>query len=527
MAFGLHEYPHTDLYDSDLSEMLKFYHKLVDDYNEIVQKMRDSQRQWQESMDYVEHWNRKWQQDMAEMRKDFVDKSKELRDLQLELLDRFEKERTGMQSFMTDTLEQIKADNRKRNADFDELIKKRNDEFKELTEIYQTRFHDSLEDFQSAFQASLDGLDIAFKNNMGEFKNFVGDEMDTIMSLFESYQNMVDNYYKSSMGKFTDATDKYEKLLNRTAAELSAEYTKRLLTKVDVDNFENYTDQMYSTVEQLEKKIKEARDFRIMVQTDELLVVSPVTGRLKRIQWTLDEMWRGLQVWGIEMHELRDLEYTVGEIVNWVCDKGKLPTHVGIEVGDITALGKWILLEKPDILAQLQGQIEQITYDKLAENKDKIEAQITADTIANVTTHFSGIIHTVTVMEGKIQPIEQDIANLQQHASDVDDALQAMDDRDDKMDDRIDMLVNTTSIMAGDIIAIETRTGVLETRADQDSEDIAKLEETTQKHKEALENHKQEIEDLDAEVQDIRDTMDSAEMQVNADGTFRIEKGGN
>lgn len=101
MAFGVYEYPHTDFYDSDLSELIKFYKIAVDDYNEIVQKVREAQRQWQESMDYVEKWNHKWQLDMIKLRNEFNKATEEIKSVQEELIKRFEVERLGITTMLT------------------------------------------------------------------------------------------------------------------------------------------------------------------------------------------------------------------------------------------------------------------------------------------------------------------------------------------------------------------------------------------------------------------------------------------
>jgi len=483
MAFGGNfgsgfEYPHSSFYDSDLSEMLRKYRQLVDEYNEILEKVREAQKNWRESIDYVDKWNRKWEHDMAKFRQDLVKTSEEIREVQTELIKRFEAERTSMASYMDNVLWQIKEDNNDTREEIDELISNYVKQVENLHNLYVITIKDNLEKFQQAFETSLNLLSLDVKNNLKGFENFVGVEMETLMSVFESYDKSVNNFWKMTMQKYDDLLATFEGKLNLKALELMNNYHQEL--EEVQENIEAVDRKYSSAVERLEKLIQDVKDYRIEVQTDDIIIISPVTHRLKRIQWVVDEMWRAFLAWAIEAEEFDALGLTAGEIDNWQCNWGLLPGVKGIEALDFDALGKWILLEKPDILARLQSQIEQITYDKLAENTDKIIKEVTDASITNTASHFSGIIHTVTVIEGKLEPIEGYIKNLKSTATVI--------------EGRIDNIVNTTSI------AISTINSNIET--------LTELQQ-----------------DMDNNLGEVQATLGDAVITINSNGNYQLTKG--
>lgn len=441
MAFGVYEYPHTELHDSELSEVLMLYHKLVNDYNEIVEKLRKAEADWQYSMDYVNKWNSKWAQDINELRQKFHETTEEIKAVQEELINRFEVERTAITHYMDDVLSQIKTDNWETKNYIDDEIDAAIDNINADLAEYNKKVHDMLEMFKSDFEGIVDNLNELIVNNMNDFKLYISTELGAIMSIINSYESNINSYHSITMEKFDNLLAEYRLMLENAKSEYQRELGNAVvrITREYSTADENILDIMREKIADLNSRIDEVEQMTVDIRADKVLVMSPVTHRVKRIQWTLDEMWTFYQVWALEMWEMQDLGLTVEQIRDWICDKGLLPNHVGVEMLDLVAMGKWIFLEKPDIIAQVKGDIEKITYEKLNENADRIEREITANTIANVTTYFSGIISTVTYIAGELQPmqgkIDENARVIENHENAINENRQLITGIQDTLDD--------------------------------------------------------------------------------------------
>lgn len=389
------EYPHSSFYDSELSEMLRYYKQLVEAYEGILEKLREAQRDWQDSRDYVEKWNQKWSKDFIELRNLFNKTTAEMAKIQKELIERFESERAGMSHYMYDILNQIKDD----NLDKLDKIKKSNKEqimeFEKIQTQYRTAMKEMLNIFGDEFKASLNLLDLNFKNTSKELQFFISTEVNTLINLIKTIEISNEKYYEGMLSKYEDLLNQYDNKLKAAIKQTLNDvygYVDQYTLKSD---FLTAQESCRLEIHQLEKRIEEVNQARVDIQAKKVLVMSPVTHKMKRIQWVLDEMWVFYQAWALNMQEIADLGLTVEEIKDWVCDKGLLPTHIGVTMLELAAMGKWIFLEKPDILAQLQGQIGDITYEALAENKEKI----TQEVITTSTSYFAGIPTKVELIE--------------------------------------------------------------------------------------------------------------------------------
>lgn len=392
---GGFEYPHSTFYDSDLSEMLRYYKQLVEAYEGILEKLREAQRDWQDSRDYVEKWNQKWSRDFIELRNLFNKTTAEMAKVQKELIERFETERAGMSHYMYDILNQIKDDNLDKLDKIKESNKEQIVEFEKIQTQYRSAMKEMLNIFGDEFKASLNLLDLNFKDTSKDLQLFISTEVNTLINLIKTLEISNEKYYEGMLGKYEDLLNQYD---NKLKAAI-----KQTLNDVYgyVDNYTLKSDFLAAQencrleIHQLERRIEEVNQARVDIQAKKVLVMSPVTHKMKRIQWVLDEMWVFYQAWALNMQEIADLGLTVEEIKDWVCDKGLLPTHIGVTMLELAAMGKWIFLEKPDILAQLQGQIGDITYEALAENKEKI----TQEVITTSTSYFAGIPTKVELIE--------------------------------------------------------------------------------------------------------------------------------
>lgn len=521
MAFGLYEYPHTDYYDSDLSEVLKLYKKLVEDYNEIVEKLYKAEADWQYSIDYVENWNQKWQNDIHELRQEFVETSNKIIEVQQELITRFEIERLGITNYVNDVLQQIK-DN---NASAKEYIAEDNartiEEISERITAYQNNLKTALESFESMFDRSLTEQIQMIRANLTEFKEFIRDELDTIMALFESYEASVNAYYNQTATLYNNLIDVYAQKLETHKGETykQIEALKPIIKEGDDAVLQQLNDQ----VQILREEIDEVDKARVDIQADKVLIKSPITRVYKRIQWVLDEMWTFYGAWAIEAREFDDLHITAEEFDNWICDIGSWQAgdrnkHTGIEALKFDAMARWILLEKPDILKQLKGQIEQITYDKLAENEDRIIKEVTDASIATAASYFAQIVNTVTVIAGKLQPMQEEIDTsmriLENHENAINKHQQAIDMLDGDihlLDDRIESLEITTTSISSTVEQLVTSSSIANARLDNIDANV----ETLINLQEAMDDN----------IVSINETMANAKLKINDKGNFTLVKG--
>lgn len=399
MAFGVNEFPHTSFYDGQLSEVLAFYKQLVDDYNEIVDKLHKAEADWLDSRNYVEKWNRKWAQDFVDIRNDWVRVTKQITEVQKELIKKFTEERAAMEKYFDESEKRIKDNNASTVENMRKLLDEKREEFEQITDKYQESLKDALDNFNREFDASLEIYEMKVSEDLENFKVFVMNEMVTIMSLISSTDASINDFYRASLEKYGELVDKYNKMLEHELYKLE----QRLrVTYVDMDAY----DEIKKELKSLEERIEEVNKARIDIQADKVLVMSPVTHRMKRIQWVLDEMWIWYRQWGIDADEFDGLELTAEEFDNFVCDLAKLPGFIGIMAIDFDAAARWILLEKPDIIERLTNRIDSITYDKIAENKDKVAQEIADEAIATTASHFAGIIATVSVAKGIVKSLE-------------------------------------------------------------------------------------------------------------------------
>lgn len=396
-------------------------------------------------------------------------------------------------------LQQIKADNDETEEYVTTEVDRAINEIKKHLDDYQKSLNEAIQIWNNMVKDELDGLDSNFKETMNEFKEFMKDELDTIMSIFESYETAVNAYYDHTITLYNNLLKEYEAKLQANKEVISRELDDlygRITREYEADD-EDIVQQLNEEIQELRERIEEVNAARVDIQADKVLVKSPITHVYKRIQWVLDEMWTFYQVWAIEAREIDALGLTAEQLDTWKPNEGLLPQFEGIEALRWDAMGRWIMLEKPDILARLQGQIEQITYDKLAENEDRIVQEVTA----TATSYFAGIVNTVTVIAGKLQPMQDEI-----------DANKAA------------IAVNTSSISAMDM-----RVKILEGESIRLAEEIvtttsvfnAKLQNTND-NVETLIKLQDEIEEV---VGDISSTMQDAKLTINENGNIAITKG--
>ena len=407
MAYGIpsatNEYPHSAFYDSDLSEILKFYKKLVDEYNEIVEKLHKAEKDWIDSRNYVEWWNRKWQNDFIELRNEFNRVTAQMEKVQKEIIQRFTDERIGMEKYLDNVMENIFSNNSDTADRISKSLKDYYGRYTTLNDNYRNSLKQMLDEFNKVFDASLQVYDMHVAENLDNFKLFVSNEMDAIMSLISSTDASIDDFYSAIIGQYNLLLVKYDNKLETELynAELKFKETLKNYTELD-----EYIQQGWK-INQLEKRIEEVNKARVDIQADKVLVKSPVTNRMKRIQWVLDEMWLWYRQWAIEAREFDALDLTAEQFDNFVCDKGKLPNFIGIEALDFDAMARWILLEKPDIISRLEIKIDEITYNALSENKDKIAEEIATNAITTTTSHFAAIINSVSVIAERMDVLEE------------------------------------------------------------------------------------------------------------------------
>lgn len=425
MAYGMDgggfEYPHSNLYDSDLSEVLRLYSALVNNYNEIVEKLRKAESDWNYAIEFVTTQERKFLDQMTKLSVDLQNHMNTIKQLENQLYDKI---RTEIQR-QEERNQQLKADIEALNeATFEKVhnrIIKAIAEWTVLYEHYNQVQQTNLEKFKMQFETDIDGLNADIKENLDEFQKNINFELVTLRSTIKTYQYIVGQFNESSEERYNNVLDIYEKKLQ----DFKREIQRAVNLEVSVGTSESLAavaelkKDIDSTVEQLRKGIKDAEQINIVRQAEKFLVVSPVTKQLIRIQRVLNEMWASFKVWAIECEEFDRLGITCEQFDNWVCNPGILPHKKGIEALQFDCISRWILLEKPDILAQLQAQIQAITDAAIMKSEDKV----VDSAIARTESYFQDIIRTVTYVAGRLEPIEGSVSTLRYRVDVLENAV--------------------------------------------------------------------------------------------------------
>lgn len=420
---GLHgytnfEYPHTHYFDGELSEILRMYKVLTEDYNILVREIVEAHRLYIEAQSFVERQEQIFLLNQAKIVRMFEDVMTEANRLQQELVEYFNTSSTNM-------LE--------KQAELENLFRQLNEtQLNEMQEFYTNvirdignKFNDfnqhldnEIEEFNNSFNQSVDEIIKTIEENHEAFEHWIELEFDTLLNVMESISTSLDDYFQKTKEENRQLESQYIKYLELFREQIILE-NNIWLDKHEHDT-ENKRKDMIAYVDGLINDVYEDMEKLKIRNNHELVehihVVSPVTLKIRQLQTALYEMYYYYRAWALTAEEYDSLGLTAYEYDNWVSNVGLYPQGKGIRALDYDALGKWILLEKPDILEQVKGDIEKITYDKLNENADKIQKEISD----RIEAEYG---QRVVTLEGNVRVLENAINVAKEYTASVEEEL--------------------------------------------------------------------------------------------------------
>lgn len=420
---GLHgytnfEYPHTHYFDGELSEILRMYKVLTEDYNILVREIVEAHRLYIEAQSFVERQEQIFLLNQAKIVRMFEDVMTEANRLQQELVEYFNTSSTNM-------LE--------KQAELENLFRQLNEtQLNEMQEFYTNvirdignKFNDfnqhldnEIEEFNNSFNQSVDEIIKTIEENHEAFEHWIELEFDTLLNVMDSISTSLDDYFQKTKEENRQLELQYIKYLELFREQIILE-NNIWLDKHEHDT-ENKRKDMIAYVDGLINDVYEDMEKLKIRNNHELVehihVVSPVTLKIRQLQTALYEMYYYYRAWALTAEEYDSLGLTAYEYDNWVSNVGLYPQGKGIRALDYDALGKWILLEKPDILEQVKGDIEKITYDKLNENADKIQKAI----IDRIKAEYG---QRVVTLEDNVRVLENAINVAKEYTASVEEEL--------------------------------------------------------------------------------------------------------
>lgn len=417
---GLHgytnfEYPHTHYFDGELSEILRMYKVLTEDYNILVREIVESHRLYIEAQNFVERQEQIFLLNQAKIVRMFENVMTEANRLQQELVEYFNTASTNM-------LE--------KQAELENLFRQLNEtQLNEMQEFYTNvirdignKFNDfnqhldnEIEEFNNSFNQSVDEIIETIEANHEAFEHWIELEFDTLLNVMDSISTSLDNYFQKTKEENRQLELQYIKYLEVFREQIILE-NNIWLDKHEHDAENDmiaYVDGLINDVYEDMEKLKIRNNHELI---EHIHVVSPVTLKIRQLQTALYEMYYYYRAWALTAEEYDSLGLTAYEYDNWVSNVGLYPQGKGIRALDYDALGKWILLEKPDILEQVKGDIEKITYDKLNENADKIQKEI----IDRIEAEYG---QRVVTLEDNARVLENAINVAKEYTASVEEEL--------------------------------------------------------------------------------------------------------
>lgn len=420
---GLHgytnfEYPHTHYFDGELSEILRMYKVLTEDYNILVREIVEAHRLYIEAQSFVERQEQIFLLNQAKIVRMFEDVMTEANRLQQELVEYFNTASTNMlekQAELENLFRQLNETQlNKMQEFFTNVIRDIGNKFNDFNQ----HLDNEIEEFNNSFNQSVDEIIKTIEENHEAFEHWIELEFDTLLNVMDSISTSLDNYFQKTKEENRQLELQYIKYLEVFKEQIILE--NNIWIDKHEHDAENKREEMTAYVDGLINDVYEDMEKLKIRNNHELVehihVVSPVTLKIRQLQTALYEMYYYYRAWALTAEEYDSLGLTAYEYDNWVSNVGLYPQGKGIRALDYDALGKWILLEKPDILEQVKGDIEKITYDKLNENADKIQKEI----IDRIEAEYG---QRVVTLEDNARVLENAINVAKEYAASVEEEL--------------------------------------------------------------------------------------------------------
>lgn len=338
MAFGLHEFPHTDFYDSDLSELLKFNKILVDDYNEIVAEIKEARRKYEYAFKYIAHYNNHFSEQNDAMKKMFVEYVLMIQNSQSVIVQKVKDQMDRIQLF----IDALDTYNKQVHASNERLVKKLDEQRLEYIQRLSDMMNNGIQDMTNTYL----NLNDMIMTNFALVIETINNDHPDFDGLFESLDELM-KHVDETYGSIVE--------LMETKLEVWTGANERLVDKKLKDIEETFNKRMEEHEATVNKTMKYVAELKIDIVKDEMTWENPVTGKTENLQKILNKTWRWAKAWSLKVWEWDSLPFTVGEIEEWITNPTFFPDKKGLTVEQAEVLSRWYLIEKPDVIAQAQS----------------------------------------------------------------------------------------------------------------------------------------------------------------------------
>ena len=460
------EFPHGHYFEGDLSEILRMYKVLVEDYNTLVNEIVEAHRLYLEAQDFVERQERIFLDNQTKIMLRFKEVMDEANRLQQELVYWFD-----------EATEDIRNEEQQLEELFRQLNTQQLEQMKQYFDDTIKQFAQERQHFENLFEESMDELDASFDmiietitNNYEAFKQYIGSEFDVLTNLLAQNSNTIAEYTNGVHVNYNRLLEEYIEKLEIFRSTIIRENNLRFDAERDTtnDDFKKFKKYVDDLIAEVNEEIEKTKAINNHVLVEHIHVVSPVTRKIRKLQWALNEMYVFYRAWALRAEEYDALNLTAKQYDEWVGNLGLYPQGVGIKALDYDALAKWILLEKPDILEQVRDDITTITYEELEKNADRIVEEMTQRL-------EDGWGQKVVSLEAKTRVLENEINRSIEYTADVETQLkehiavaeraaiairqkfEQIDTTTSVFDGRINVLENTSSIFAGELKLLDDK----------------------------------------------------------------------
>lgn len=518
---GLHgttsfEFPHAHYYDGDLTEILRMYKIVVEDYNTLVNEIVEAHRLYIEAQEFVERQERIFLDNQAKIMQHFDEVIAKAEELNQQLIDWFK--RTSAEQ--TEAMERLEILFRELNTTQLESMKNFFDtaiaDFIREREAFQQRLEETMRQYQEELDASLDTIIEVIEGNNDSFKVWIGTKFDFLANVIQVLNDNITGYTLETQDLFNRLRTEYSNKLELTKQAIIRENNirfdiERQETDEDFQELRDYVDRLIAEINAEIEKCKKIANHELV---EHIHVVSPVTRKIRKLQWALNEMYVFYRAWALRAEEYDALELTAQEYDDWQGNVGLYPKGKGIKAIDYDALGKWILLEKPDILEQVRDDIEQITYEELEKNADRIVEEMTARleegwgqkvvSLEEQCRILENLIHGNNEYTARVEEalnIHIELAMIAENA--IRRRLGILEATSSVHAGRLDMIDITTSSISNRVLMLESTTSYLNGQMDMIEEYLHTTSSTVNGRLDTLEANSQMLVDAILNMQQI------------------------
>lgn len=473
-GFSDYEFPHSKYFEGEgnLVEILRMYNLLVKDYNVLVNEIVEAHKLYIEAQNFVERQERIFLDNQTKIMLHFKEVIDEVNRLQQELVNYFNSSAAEMAAKQEELENLFRELNRQTLEQMKDYLDTAIRDFADERIHFEQTLIAEMEKFRESFSQDIDKAIEVINNNYDAFKVWIGSEFDVLADLLAQNADTIERYFQRVKENNEQLLSAYEEKLRIARDAIIREVNRQFDqhendVEQDFIEFKEYVDDL---VVDLNHKIEDAKNINEHVLVEHIHVFSPPTRKIRMLQTALNEMYIYFRAWALRAGEYDGIGITAGEYDNWVCDKGRYPQGVGIKALDYDALGKWILLEKPDILEQLKGQIEQITYDKLVENQEKIEQAIQDNLEKDWGARVVNLESSVNILENMLNESKEYTAQvedeLKAHMARASILYTALNSEVKTTSSIVSGVVNTTSIMRGELDNVILSSSIMNGKVD-------------------------------------------------------------